>query len=232
MSVPEVSAVAGLLAALWPQETWERVRDLLGSWREKLDDKDNYSGHHAGLATEYAVQLANRQDLPYDTIAALWVAGHVYDLGKISVPENVLTKDGPLSTAEMMVMKNHVSTGYELLRDWDVLRISPRWMSQVVLEVVLHHHERWDGGGYPRGLREKETPLAARIMTVADSYAAMIMDTPYRAARAEELALHELERYAGEQFDPFLVRSFVSMVRVNQLTGRGPRVPGVEERAA
>jgi HD-GYP domain-containing protein (c-di-GMP phosphodiesterase class II) len=236
MSVPETHAVVDLLVALWPQDTWERVRDVLGTWREKLDSKDNYSGHHAGLATEFAVQLANRQDLPYDTIAALWVAGHVYDLGKISVPEHVLTKDGPLSTAEMMVMKNHVNTGHELLRDWDVLRVSPRWMSQVVLDVVLHHHERWDGGGYPRGLKEKEVPLAARIMTVADAYAAMIMDTPYRVRRAEELALHELEKNAGEQFDPYLVRSFISMVRVNQLTGRGPRVPGsapdMEERAA
>jgi HD-GYP domain-containing protein (c-di-GMP phosphodiesterase class II) len=228
MSIPEAQAVVDLLAGLWPQDTWERVRNVLGTWREKLDDRDNYSGHHAGLATEYAIQLANRQDLPYDTIAALWVAGHVYDLGKISVPEHVLTKDGPLSTAEMMVMKNHVNTGHDLLRDWDVLRVSPRWMSQVVLEVVLHHHERWDGGGYPRKLREKETPLSARIMTVADAYAAMIMDTPYRAARAEELALHELERHAGEQFDPYLVRSFVSMVRVNQLTGRGPQIPGRE----
>jgi HD-GYP domain-containing protein (c-di-GMP phosphodiesterase class II) len=110
-------------------------------------------------------------------------------------------------------------------------------MSQVVLDVVLHHHERWDGSGYPRGLKEKETPLVARIMTVADAYAAMIMDTPYRARRAEELALREMEKNSGEQFDPYLVRSFVSMVRVNQLTGRGPRVPGAEpdvaeERAA
>jgi HD-GYP domain-containing protein (c-di-GMP phosphodiesterase class II) len=225
-------SVVDLLVALWPQDTWERVNGLLGSWREKLDDKDNYSGHHAGLATEYAIQLANRQDLPYDTIAALWVAGHVYDLGKISVPEHVLTKDGPLSTAEMMTMKNHVSTGYELLRDWDVLRVSPRWMSQVVLEVVLFHHERWDGGGYPKALREKNIPLAARIMTVADAYAAMVMDTPYRAARGEEVALGELEAHAGEQFDPYLVRSFVSMVRVNQLTTSRPGPVSLRDFAA
>lgn len=232
MSVPEMNAVVDLLVSLWPQDTWQRVHGLLGSWREKLDDRDNYSGHHAGLATEFAVQLANRQDLPYDSIAALWVAGHVYDLGKISVPENVLTKDGPLSTAEMLMMKAHVSTGYDLLREWDVLRISPRWMSQVVLEVVLFHHERWDGQGYPKGLKEKEIPMAARIMTVADAYAAMVMDTPYRTARNEEMAVDELERNAGAQFDPYLVRSFVSLVRVNQLMGRGPAIPGVKIMAA
>ncbi len=232
MSVVQMNSVVALLVSLWPQDTWERVNGLLTTWREKLDDKDNYSGHHAGLATEYAIQLAHRQDLPYDSIAALWVAGHVYDLGKISVPEHILTKTGPLSTAEMMTMKNHVSSGYELLRDWDVLRISPRWMSQVVLEVVLFHHERWDGGGYPKSLKEKDIPLAARIMTVADAYAAMVMDTPYRAARGEEIALQELDRHAGEQFDPYLVRSFVSMVRVNQLTGRGPLIPGADTRAA
>ncbi|MEX0749845.1 MAG: hypothetical protein WD359_03475, partial [Dehalococcoidia bacterium] len=67
MSVPEMNSVVDLLISLWPQDTWERVRGLLGTWRDKLDSKDNYSGHHAGLATEYAVQLANRQDLPYDT---------------------------------------------------------------------------------------------------------------------------------------------------------------------
>ncbi len=232
MSVLEMNSIVDLLISLYPQDTWSHVHGLLSAWRRKLDSRDNYSGHHSGLATEYAVQLANRQDLPYDTIAALWVAGHVYDLGKISVPENVLTKEGPLSTAETMMLRNHVSTGYDLLRDWDVLKVSPRWLSQVVLEVVLFHHERWDGHGYPKGLSGKEIPLPARIMTVADAYAAMIMDTPYREARAEEHALVELERNSGEQFDPYLVRSFVSLVRVNQLTGRGPRMPRRLEDAA
>src|SRR5436190_260258 len=128
MSVLEINAVVDLLVTLWPHDTWTHVHGLLADWRERLDGKDQYSGHHSALASEYAIQLANRQDLPFDKIAALWVAGHVYDLGKIAVPEHVLVKPGPLSNA-------------------------------------------------------------------------------------------------GTQFDPYLVRSFVSLVRVNQLTGRGPAVP-------
>lgn len=232
MSILEMHSIVDLLVSLYPQDTWERLSGLLASWREKLDTHDDYSGHHAGLATEYAVALAGRQGLPFDTVAALWVAGHVYDLGKISVPENVLVKQGPLSTAETMMMRTHVSTGYDLLRDWDLLKVSPRWLSQVVLEVVLFHHERWDGHGYPKGLAGKDVPLPARIMTVADAFAAMVMDTPYRAARAEELALAEMEANAGDQFDPYLVKSFVSMVRRFQATGKGPRRARAEEEAA
>ena len=106
----------------------------------------------------------------------------MYDLGKISVPENILVKTGPLFSAELLMMRKHVGTGYDILRDWDVLRVSPRWMSQTVLDVVLGHHERWDGGGYPKGLKGAQIPLPARIMSIADAFAAMIMDAPYRPA--------------------------------------------------
>jgi HD-GYP domain-containing protein (c-di-GMP phosphodiesterase class II) len=220
-----------MLVSLYPQDTWERLSGLLASWRDRLDTKDNYSGHHAGLATEYAVELARRQEQPMDTVAALWVAGHVYDLGKISVPENVLVKQGPLSSAEMLMMRNHVSTGYDLLRDWDILKVSPRWLSQVVLEVVLFHHERWDGHGYPKGLSGVEIPVPARIMTIADAYAAMVMDSPYRAARAADEALAELERNAGDQFDPYLVQAFAGLIRMHRITGKGPHIPRMNEAA-
>jgi HD-GYP domain-containing protein (c-di-GMP phosphodiesterase class II) len=226
-----MTSVVDMLVSLYPQDTWERLSGLLASWRERLDTKDNYSGHHAGVATEYAVELAKRQDQPMDTVAALWVAGHVYDLGKISVPENVLVKQGPLSSAETLMMRNHVSTGYDLLRDWDILKVSPRWLSQVVLEVVLFHHERWDGHGYPKGLKGTEIPLPARIMTIADAYAAMVMDAPYRAARAGDVALAELERNAGDQFDPYLVQSFGGLIRMHRITGKGPRHTRIEEAA-
>jgi HD-GYP domain-containing protein (c-di-GMP phosphodiesterase class II) len=100
------------------------------------------------------------------------------------------------------------------LKDWPVLRSSPRWLSRFVLDVVLYHHERWDGNGYPTGLTGKDIPLGARITAIADAFSAMILDSPYRRARAVETALCELEAHAGTQFDPYMVPRFAGLVRV------------------
>ena len=203
-----------ILAKIWPGETGQRIYAVLLHWCRDLDGRDSYSGGHSTLSTEYGVMLAQRLRLDPKSVAGLWVAGHVYDLGKIAVPAEVLRRNGPLTPAEMVMMRNHVTSGYGLLKDWPVLRSSPRWLGRFVLDVVLHHHERWDGDGYPKGLRGKDIPLGARVTGITDAFSAMILDSPYRQARATEAALRELEANAGSQFDPYLVPQFAALVRI------------------
>jgi HD-GYP domain-containing protein (c-di-GMP phosphodiesterase class II) len=158
--------------------------------------------------------LARRLRLRSNTVAGLWVAGHVYDLGKIAVPEELLRRNGPLTPAEMMMMRTHVTSGYGMVKDWPVLRSSPHWLSRFVLDVTLHHHERWDGTGYPTGLKGEDIPLGARITGITDAFSAMILDAPYHHARALDAALRELETHAGSQFDPYMIPQFAALVRI------------------
>jgi HD-GYP domain-containing protein (c-di-GMP phosphodiesterase class II) len=203
-----------ILEKIWPGETGQRIYAVLLDWCRDLDSRDSYSGGHATLCTEYGIMLARRLHLDHRNVAGLWVAGHVYDLGKIAVPEEVLRRTGPLTPAEMVMMRNHVTSGYGLLKDWPLLRASPRWLWRFVLDVVLHHHERWDGDGYPKGLRGNDIPLGARITGITDAFSAMILDSPYRRARATEAALREIEANAGSQFDPYMVPQFAALVRI------------------
>ena len=205
-----------ILALVWPGARGSEVQTVLDQWNRVLDARDNYSGLHSTLATRYALMLGRRLPLSPKEMAALWVSGHVYDLGKIAVPEHILTKEGALTDAEMMMVRTHVSMGHDLLRDWQMLRGGPRWLYKTVLDVVLYHHERWDGNGYLHGRRGSDIPSLARVMAIADTYAAMILDTPYRKAKSEAQALRELEENAGAQFDPYLLRQFLSAVRLAQ----------------
>jgi HD-GYP domain-containing protein (c-di-GMP phosphodiesterase class II) len=203
-----------ILRRFWPGEAGRRVYAVLSDWCRDLDRRDSYSGEHSTLSTQYAMMLARRLRLDPNTVAGLWVAGHVYDLGKIAVPEELLRRNGPLTSAEMVMMRTHVTSGYGMVKDWPVLRGSPRWLSRFVLEVVLHHHERWDGTGYPTGLKGEHIPLGARVTAITDAFSAMILDSPYRQARAIEAALQELETHAGSQFDPYMIPQFAALVRV------------------
>ncbi len=221
-----MTTVQDLLAPLWPNaEASERIQSLIRRWQEDLDRKDRYSGSHAGVAALLAAELAARLDLRTEEVAFIWLAGHLYDLGKISVPEGILGKHGALTDAERIAVQHHVAVGYDLLRDWELWRSSPRWLSKEMLDVVLHHHERWDGQGYPRGLKGRQIPFHARLMAIVDAYSSMVMDTPYRLSKGEDRALEELQANAGLQFDPYLVRDFAAMLRKWRITGRGLVIP-------
>jgi HD-GYP domain-containing protein (c-di-GMP phosphodiesterase class II) len=127
----------------------------------------------------------------------------LHDIGKIGVPDHILYKPGPLTPEEWEVMKQHPVIGYKMCMKIEMLRPAA--------PIVLHHHERWDGRGYPYGLNGAEIPLGARIFAIADTLDAMTSDRPYRKALSFAQAREEIERCAGSQFDPELVRVFLEL---------------------
>jgi HD-GYP domain-containing protein (c-di-GMP phosphodiesterase class II) len=131
----------------------------------------------------------------------------LHDIGKISIPDSVLLKEGPLSEDEWKVMKTHPTTAYEVLSQVEYLRPS--------LDIPYCHHERWDGSGYPRGLKGEEIPLAARIFAVVDVYDALTSDRPYRKAWSKEKTVEYLLENSGKLFDPAVIEKFLEILRVS-----------------
>jgi diguanylate cyclase (GGDEF)-like protein/putative nucleotidyltransferase with HDIG domain len=165
-----------------------------------VDARDAYTGSHSYMVAELAARIAGLLGLALDQIELVRLAGSLHDLGKLAIPEEILRKPGPLNEAERLVLERHPQIGYRMLES---LGIEP------VSSWVLHHHERWDGAGYPHGLGGEAIPLGSRIIFVADAYDAMTTDRVYRPRVAHERAVAELERCAGTQFDPEIVAAFI-----------------------
>jgi HD-GYP domain-containing protein (c-di-GMP phosphodiesterase class II) len=149
---------------------------------------------HSNRVTELALRLADAVGAGDDVKRAILVGGPLHDIGKLGVPDAILTKPGRLEPEELAEIRKHPAAGARMLDGIESLRHG--------LGCVRHHHERWDGTGYPDGLAESAIPLEARIVAVADAYDAMISDRPYRAALEREAALAEVDRCGGTQFDP------------------------------
>ena len=143
--------------------------------------------------------------MPPDELADLVFAASVHDVGKIAVPEHILNKPGPLTEDEYRVVKTHVEVSGQ------ILSVIPN--GERLRLTVAHHHERFDGAGYPAGLRGEQIPLGARILGVAEAYVNMTVDRPYAATRSSEEALAEMERLSGSQFDGLLVRILMKQVK-------------------
>jgi diguanylate cyclase (GGDEF)-like protein/putative nucleotidyltransferase with HDIG domain len=173
-----------------------------------VDSRDAYTGSHSERVAHLAAEIATRLGLPAEEVELTRLAGSLHDLGKLAIPEEILRKPAALSDAERLVLERHPQIGYRMLES---LGVDP------IAYWVLHHHERWDGAGYPDGLAGDRIPLGARIIFVSDAFDAMTSDRLYRESLSFEDALAEVERCSGSQFDPQVVSAFLACV--------GARIP-------
>ncbi len=169
------------------------------SLAKAVDARDVYTGSHSERVGELSARIARRLGIDEPQIELIRLAGSLHDLGKLAIPEEILRKPGALNESERLVLQRHPQIGHRMLES---LGVEP------IAEWVLHHHERWDGAGYPDRLRGEEIPIGARIIFVADAYDAMTSERVYSEPRSEHEALEELERCAGSQFDPAIVDAF------------------------
>jgi putative nucleotidyltransferase with HDIG domain len=181
------------------------VMDTLTSLALAVDSKDQFTQGHSQKVSGYAVLIAETIGLNGPEIEEIRLGGLLHDVGKVGISESILSKNGPLNPEEWETMKRHVEYGAKLL---EPLRGTER-----IREMVAHHHEFFDGSGYPKGLAGSQIPLGARIVAIADAYDTITSERTYKKARTPDEAFLELERCGAAQFDPELVRAFVSRLR-------------------
>jgi HD-GYP domain-containing protein (c-di-GMP phosphodiesterase class II) len=169
-----------------------------------LDAKDPYTRLHSERVAAIAIDLAKSLGLDETDVHKIAYGARIHDIGKVGIPDSVLLKPGRLNESEYAIVRSHP------VRGWDLLAPMHRYIKEV-RPIVVYHHERWNGGGYPEGRRGEEIPLWARIVQIADSYEAMTAGRPYAPAKSPEQALWELERLSGKQFDPHLVGLFSTL---------------------
>lgn len=179
----------------------ERSYDItLEAMGDALDLRDHETKGHSKRVTAYTVALAQAMGVESEELKTIARGAFLHDVGKIATPDAILLKPGKLDSAEMDIMKQHCERGYEIVRKIPFLKDAS--------EIVHAHQERFDGEGYPRGLRGEEIPLGARIFAVADTLDAMTSDRPYRKSTTFEAARREITRCSGGQFDPEVVQVF------------------------
>jgi HD-GYP domain-containing protein (c-di-GMP phosphodiesterase class II) len=182
-----------------------QVRDmrsaLVCSFNQLLDLRDLNTGVHSTRLAEWGLRVARDLGVPEQTMPDLEMGALLHDIGKIGVPDGILNKPSRLTDEEYEIVKRHPEFG------WTVIRNLPG-LEQTSL-YVLHHHENFDGTGYPARLRESEIPIGARIVSVIDAFDAMVSTRPYRAGMPLDEAIRRLHQASGKQFDPAVVKSFV-----------------------
>ena len=185
-------------------ETKARALSIIYALAATVDAKDHSTYGHSKKVSQYAVSISEMLGLPQDRTATIRAAGLLHDIGKISIPDSILNKAGPLTDEEWEPVKAHPELGVDILKHViDLVNCLP---------AILHHHEHYDGTGYPAGLKGDEIPLEARILAIADAYDAITSIRSYHPQLSPQQALDELRRCAGTQFDPELVKTFCQAI--------------------
>lgn len=202
-----LSALAGPAAitmdnARLYEETKKMFLSIISALAATIDAKDPYTHGHSRRVTYYGMVIAEGIGAAPEFIEMVKLAGILHDIGKIGIPESILGKVSSLSDEEYRHIMDHTVIGAKILGNIDALKH--------VIPAIKHHHERFGGGGYPDGLKGEDIPLAARILSIADTFDAMTTDRPYRKGLSDEEALDELGKNRGSQFDPELVRVFAA----------------------
>jgi putative nucleotidyltransferase with HDIG domain len=182
------------------ERSYDDTLEALGS---ALDLKDAETEGHCQRVTAFCISIAKTMPVPDNYLPILARAAFLHDIGKMAIPDGILRKPGPLNDDEKKIMRTHCQIGYDMLTRIPFLRDAA--------EIVLAHQEFYDGSGYPRGLKGDQIPLGARIFTIADSLDAMISDRPYRRALPMSHACEEIKRCSGSQFDPEVVKVFMTI---------------------
>ena len=197
-----------------------QYHDLIESIVAAMDARDAYTAKHSDRVADMVLVLADALALDAETTTLIHIAAHLHDIGKIAVPDAVLRKAGPLTQSEWEAMRRHPVTGYDILRKVQDF--------QEIAVLVRHHHERWDGRGYPDGLSGTDIPLGSRVIAVADSIDAMMSSRSYRPAMTSAACRREIERNTGVMYDPQVAQA--ALARWDELVGRyadadAPRTP-------
>jgi putative nucleotidyltransferase with HDIG domain len=175
------------------------ARDLLVT----LETRDRFTGQHCARVTGIALRFARHLRLPQIDVELLKAASHLHDIGKVEISKTILLKKGRLTSAERAIIESHPGNGVRIAAPLDLVREEQ--------EIILHHHEQWDGQGYPLGLAGEQIPLLCRLVSLADVFEALTSDRPYRRRLPVQEALKVIRDQAGSRFDPHLAREFVQM---------------------
>jgi putative nucleotidyltransferase with HDIG domain len=177
---------------------------FINNFVSAIEAKDIYTAGHSDRVADLSLLIAKSMGLEPKELDIIHIAGHLHDIGKIGIADGILLKSGKLTNTEFEVMKEHSKIGWEILKNNKELQNIP--------EIILHHHERFDGNGYPHKISGNNIPLGSRIIAIADSFDAMVTKRTYKDTMTFDHAVDELKKQSGKQFDPIIIEKFIDII--------------------